>query len=147
MQKIDFGFTGTQVDLSPAQYLGLRQAMLSIQAGYPDFQIRWHHGDCVGADEVSHGIAREFGFHIVSHPPLDESKRAFCVADEYRDPKPYLDRNEDIAFEGEAGLIVAPKGSSEEVRSGTWSTVRRARKHDRKILYVWPNGDLEWEVR
>jgi len=146
-EKVDFGFTGSQYALPQVQIDGLVRAMKSVAEGYKDHQIRWHHGDCINADETSHHIARELGFHIISHPPSDESKRAFTVADEVRDPKPYMERNEDIALESEQGVIAAPRQHFEVVRSGTWSTVRRARKLDRPVLFVWPDGDLEWEVR
>lgn len=52
---------------------------------------------------------------------------------EERPAKPYLERNKDIANEGIDGLIAAPSGWVEELRSGTWATVRYARKLKRTI--------------
>jgi hypothetical protein len=49
-------------------------------------------------------------------------------------------------------LIAAPKGFSEEVRSGTWATVRLARKTRRPdgvtgilICIIWPDGRVKEE--
>jgi len=100
-----------------------------------------HHGDCVGADDqVGSFAAKLSGVTVTLHPPTNPSKRAFCAADEVREAKPYLDRNRDIVDETEL-LVAFPKGP-EEKRSGTWATVRYARKLDRQIMYVWPDGTV-----
>lgn len=90
-----------------------------------------HHGDCVGVDARAHQIAKEWGWDIVVHPPLEDGRRAFCFGSrvEVRARKAYLDRNTDIANESDV-LIAIPSSKTEEVRSGTWSTIRRFRKRD-----------------
>ena len=97
-----------------------------------------HHGDCVGADQECHEAAIGLGYKIVIHPPSDPKKRAFCTAeaDEVRKEFPYLTRNHHIVNETQV-LVAMPKViGKEELRSGTWATVRYARKTGRLITYV-----------
>ena len=119
------GFTGTQEGMSYEQTNALRQALIGA--------TELHHGDCIGADAQAHDIAREIGgIRIVIHPPTDPSRRAFKRGDIIREPKPYLERNHDIVDES-ASLIAAPKSDVEELRSGTWATVRYARKMEKPV--------------
>ena len=60
-----------------------------------------------------------------------------------RKPKPYLERNKDIV--DETGLLIATPKGEEIVRSGTWSTIRYARKNHKKIIIIMPNGNLRFE--
>jgi hypothetical protein len=53
--------------------------------------------------------------------------------------KPYLSRNKDIVLETEL-LIATPGEEEEQIRSGTWSTVRYARSLKRMINIVLPDG-------
>lgn len=87
-----------------------------------------HHGDCKGADADAHAlIRRNFPtFRMYIHPPEQLNYRAFCVlepGDKCAMPLPYLDRNMDIA-KWCTFLIAFPKTATEELRSGTWSTIR-----------------------
>lgn len=136
------GFTGTQRGQTARQRATVRYL-------FGELNLRvLHHGDCIGSDAQADQDARRVGAMIVLHPPEDPSKRAFCdysLPHEARDPKPYLVRNADIAREGRDGLIAAPKEYSEVLRSGTWSTIRRARKLGRRIWIVWPDGTFREE--
>jgi hypothetical protein len=77
------------------------------------------------------------------HPPRYPKKRAFCDgAAAVRPALDYLDRNHAIVDAVHA-LIAAPKGSKEERRSGTWATVRYARKDRKPIDLVTPDGRVE----
>ncbi len=114
------GFTGTQIGMSQRQKDRLRWVIADAS--------EFHHGDCIGADAEAHEIALGLGLKIVIHPPLLESKRAFCKgAFQVLDPKEYLDRNRDIVDCCQI-LIAAPRNMKEELRSGTWSTIRYAKK-------------------
>lgn len=116
------GFTGTQIGMSDRQKMSLRRHLVSVGA------TEFHHGDCIGADADAHWIAIGLGCRIVIHPPEISSKRAFCKwADCELPAKPYLDRNHDIVDCCDK-LIAAPKSLEEELRSGTWATVRYAKK-------------------
>jgi hypothetical protein len=117
------GFTGTQLGMSQHQK---EQFVLKLyELGITEF----HHGDCIGADAEAHDIVREFfpEVKIVGHLPLSNGKRAFRQCDEYRDPLPYLARDHKIVDAVEC-LIGTPKSDNEILRSGTWATIRYARK-------------------
>lgn len=135
------GFTGTQQDITPKQ----SAALLELLEQYAPETA--HHGDCIGADAAFHAICLARGVKsVVIHPPDIDVKRAFCQAAApatlvlFREPKPYLDRNHDIVDECEL-LLACPKGLKEERRSGTWATVRYARKQGKPVVIVYPDGN------
>lgn len=129
MSKI--GFTGTQRGMTRRQVVALRQLMTGA--------TELHHGDCIGADAQADAIARIFGVPVVIHPPENPSKRAFTAqgGDTVWQPLPYLERNHDIVDECDV-LIAAPKTPNEELRSGTWATVRYARRIGRPVNILTP---------
>ena len=53
-------------------------------------------------------------------------------------PQFALKRNCDIVLAG-VELIACPHQMSEVLRSGTWSTVRFARKIKKRVVMVWPH--------
>lgn len=65
------------------------------------------------------------------------------MSDEKREPLPYLARNCVIVDEADI-LLACPKGP-EEQRSGTWATVRYARKQNKRIVIVYPDGTITTE--
>lgn len=127
------GFTGTQhgmTNLQKLMFVGVLARLCPNQ---------FHHGDCIGADAEADALVREHApkCFIVIHPPEDETKRAFCHAHKVMPPKPYLDRNRAIVFACEE-LVAAPQDRVEEIRSGTWMTIRAARRSGKTIHMVWP---------
>lgn len=141
------GFTGTQIGMKTEQVITLKR-LLSAQR-----VDEFHHGDCIGADDEAVGVVKELKKRlpltwkrkpkIICHPPSNDSKRAWNDFDEERSPKPYLDRNHDIVDESDI-LIAAPKGY-EVLRSGTWATVRYARKQGKRVIIIWPSGKITKE--
>lgn len=132
------GFTGTQEGMTEKQIDAISVFLL-------DYEVQeFHHGDCVGADNDAHIITRiqAPAAKIVVHPPLNESKRAFCRADAVLPAKPYLDRNHDIVDAVEV-MFATPKEKVEQVRSGTWATIRYARKQGKPLYIVYPDGTVE----
>lgn len=124
------GFTGTAVGMTAYQCEELERLWLKLRS-QSSKQIELHHGDCVGADEQAHDIAKKLGFRIVIHPPIIETKRAFCSgADEIRPAYDFLIRNHHIVDES-SELFVGPKTNQEELRSGTWSTYRYAEESNK----------------
>lgn len=135
------GFTGTRERLQTPQI----QALFYLMERQFPFEL--HHGDCVGADSEANAIFTSLRLgtkaKMVHHPTFG-SLRAHCVTepqDEVREPKAALIRNQDIVDETDC-LIACPRGFEEEQRSGTWSTVRRARRANKSITYVWPDGTV-----
>jgi hypothetical protein len=133
------GVTGRSRAMPDEQAFAL--ARLLIEA--PEYEL--HHGDCVGADAAAHAVWRMLGRRVVVHPPDGEKNRAWCEGDEAREPAPPLVRDEAIARES-ARLIACPEGAERSYpRSGTWATVRRARRLGRPVTIVWPDGSVEVE--
>ena len=58
-----------------------------------------------------------------------------------RTPRPYLSRNKDIVRETDM-LIATPAEAEEQRRSGTWSTIRFARKLGKPVFVIWPDGTV-----
>lgn len=135
------GFTGTQRGMTHKQ----KRAFGELCYSAIDVDV-YHHGDCVGSDEDAHNIMLwDTAASIIIHPPRDESKRAFCKgAMAIRPAKEYLDRNQDIVDEVDV-LIATPGEYKEQLRSGTWATIRRARKKGIPIHIILPNGTVENE--
>jgi len=128
MKNANICFTGTRKGLSKQQ-LELLQQLLSNMEN----PITFRHGDCVGADEQAHKIAVKTRSEIIIHPPTDEKYRAFCKSKLVLNPDEYLRRNHTMVDRSQI-LIAAPDSNKEKKRSGTWATVRYARK---KGLYVF----------
>lgn len=127
------GVTGTQQGMTPEQ---LYYAKTAIDVLNP---AEIHHGDCIGADKEIHQIAIEKGIPTVVHPPTNPKKRAFCKGTVNLPPKDYLDRNHDIVDDCDF-ILAFPKESEEQMRSGTWATVRYARKSNAAHVVVDPGG-------
>lgn len=132
------GFTGTQRGMTTAQ----RQTV-ELLLRMPDVPhlTRFHHGDCVGADAEAHRIARMVGLYIVVHPPEIAAARAYCAADELWDERPYHVRNRDIVNSCTV-LVATPATRQEILRSGTWATIRFARKRGKRIFVIEPSGRI-----
>lgn len=131
------GFTGTQHGTTVEQREAVATLLDAMEG--PHF----HHGDCVGADAEIDEIARRAGYRIHIHPPENPRKRSFCEVrpdrDTAYDPAPYLTRNRRIAFISSL-LIATPAEPIEQSRSGTWSTLRYARKIGRPVIIILPDG-------
>ena len=127
------GFTGTRDMLPEERYNSLTDYLkkcLLTEGAY------LHHGDCIGSDAMAHMIATTLGYKIHIHPPINESARAFCNGDVMHKAKDYLDRNKDIVNVSDL-LIAMPKNPKmEELKSGTWSTVRYAKRNDKEVIII-----------
>ena len=143
----NIGFTGSRDGLTEPQgkaLRGLLDGFISAHAAStPDSIPQFHHGDCVGADALSGDAAHEAGYEIHIHPPNIGTLRAYC-ANRYPatvyEALPYLVRNRNIVDRTDI-LMAAPNGP-ETTRSGTWSTVRYARKKSKEIWIVYPDGSV-----
>jgi hypothetical protein len=140
------GFTGTQLGMSEHQAREFAALVLRLQP------TEFHHGDCIGADAEAHDIVRRISpaTHIVVHPPINPDKRAFRVATSSRaarpgdvvlQPKEYLERNHAIVDATDL-LVAAPRADEEELRRGTWTTVRYARKLGRAVFLLPRQGSV-----
>ncbi len=135
---MNVGFTGTRDGMTPAQ----KETFKTILEELEDLSTL-NHGDCVGADEQAHKIARKLGWFVTIHPPVKSEKRAFCKLENgvsALPPAPYLVRNQNIV-DHSSMLVAVPKEDEEVMRSGTWATIRYARKQGKKIWIINPGGD------
>lgn len=132
------GFTGTsKKDMASRQLKAVRQLL---------YHVNWLHlGDCIHADAQAHAEAINLGVMTHGHPPIHSGRRAMLEYDKIEQPKDFLLRNRDIVMGGVDGLIAAPSGWVEVLRSGTWATVRYARSANRHIWIVRPDGSIREE--
>jgi hypothetical protein len=137
---IKVGFTGTQDGTTEPQFIALCKLMCALTCLDPD--VIFHNGDCIGADEEAAMYALKLKWKLHLHPPKSNAKRAFL--DKYstwvEPPLDYLERNKNIVNQSYA-LIATPNGP-EKIRSGTWSTIRYARKLGKRIYIIYPNGEF-----
>jgi hypothetical protein len=148
------GFTGTRQGMTPKQLATVRAVAERYYRTGRLLVVR--HGACAGAD-------REFHATVVNQPefhaeptrmfttwlyPSNAEQRTWALAAVAALPpdagfvvktQPPLERNKRIVG-GSDLLIAAPRGFTEEVRSGTWATVRYARERRVAITIVWPDG-------
>ena len=136
---MNLGMTGNRNGLSEE----CKQALLEFLNTNTPEEV--HHGDCVGADKDFHDICVSRRIRVIIHPPLDDKNRAFCKGDESRDPKPHLERNRAIVDETDM-MIAFPPTQEELLRSGTWATIRYAKKTKKRLFIVFPDGKLKIET-
>jgi len=132
------GFTGSRHGMTVSQAARLRRLLIEHQPN------EFHHGQCIGADVEAHAIALELQLpRIIVHPPTDPTLLATPLLTsestmiEYLPPAHPLKRNKAIVRAIDL-LIAAPATAEEEIRSGTWHTVRFARRHGRVRVVVLP---------
>jgi hypothetical protein len=132
------GFTGTRRGLSGHQYREIEALLDYLEP------IEAHDGDCLGGDATFHHIAHQsFQLWTVGYPCTLDEWRAFGVYSELKEPKPPLERNEDIV--DAVDLMIACPGERRGVPrgSGTWFTIRYATKIGRHLVIIYPDGSKE----
>jgi hypothetical protein len=143
MKKVSIGFTGTSGNVAINQWLVLKIVLKIVFEKFRDSGVQsggFHHGDCVGADAMAHKEALHYGHEITIHPSINEYKRAFCEGAKIILPaRDYIDRNHDIVDACDV-LFACPGTMEEQLRSGTWATIRYARKQGKKLIIVYPDG-------
>lgn len=139
LHKQKMGFTGTRGGMTNRQK---KAFMILLENLDP---TEFHHGDCIGADANAHLIADAHAVPIIIHPPEDSKQRAYCLANTPRimilNPKPYLERNHDIVDQTDY-LVATPRETKEELRSGTWATIRYARKVNKQVIIIYTDGTV-----
>ena len=139
------GFTGTRQGMTDAQSNAFEE--LFVKLFHQDLSVReFHHGDCIGSDEEADALVRvEPGVFLHVHPCNLFRQRAYTTGDFEYTEMPPLKRNREIVDATEV-LIATPSDTKEIFRgSGTWATVRYARKQGRKIHIIFPDGSIKEE--
>lgn len=129
------GFTGTRKGMTDSQLAEVEKVLSAYKGNHrlPQF----HHGDCIGSDAQAHSIAKDLGYWVVVHPPINPEYRAYCEGDQILKPLPYIVRNHAIVDACEI-LIATPAEVHEVLRSGTWATIRYARTMNRRTRKCSP---------
>lgn len=134
MEPTRIGFTGNRQGLTEEQKIEI----IKILDQYNNIIVS--HGDCIGSDTDFHNICIEYkksnvgkNFEIHIYPPECDTLRAYNLGDVIYKTKPYLERNKDIVINSEILIGCPIDKHCEEIRSGTWSTIRFARKHNKQI--------------
>ncbi len=134
---IKVGFTGTRHGMSDEQFKEFENLIKSKEIS------EFHHGMCVGADKQAHDFIKSLKLKIVGHPPKYSKFVAGCCCDIVKESHDYLQRNKNIV--DETDILIATPDVKEKIRSGTWSTVRYARKQNKKIYIIHKNGRVTIE--
>lgn len=127
-----YAFSGTRDGMTDRQL----EALFSILSEWTGKLL---YGNCVGADAQAHDMAQELGYEIEIFPGPSEAMSARRTASVMHPPSPFLKRNMEMVSRC-CVLIAAPRTSAEVMRSGTWSSIRYARKLGRKTIILSPDG-------
>jgi hypothetical protein len=128
------GVTGSRFPRPDDYVARLRCHLVSLGA------TELHHGDCTGWDKQAHDLAVSMGIKTVAHPPSNPSMRAWCKADIVMPEDDYLARNRRIV-DAVAFMVAAPDKPACN-RSGTWSTVRYAKRRGVNGVVLTPPRNL-----
>ncbi len=126
------GFTGSRKSPTPQQQVWLRE---QLENSLID---EFHHGDCIGSDQAAHDIALSLSLSIHIHPPTLAKYRAFLTGDKIYPELPFLARDREMV--NTIDMLYATPDGPERVRSGTWYTIRYARKVGKPVHLVMPRG-------
>jgi len=133
------GFTGTKNGMTLAQK---QMVNFLIQRLAPS---RVRHGVCIGADDDFHIICKNAGIFVVGHPGVNARgkcpARGVAKCDFICAEKPFIERNHDIV--DNSWLLIGTPEGPERLRSGTWATLRFAKKQKKPYLIVWPDGIID----
>lgn len=126
------GFTGSRVGMSEIQKSILSKLLDELK---PE---KIHLGDCIGSDTEAYHIAKDRGMYTIGHVPENTRFASNLTYDERRQPSDYLTRNRQIV--DQSTILIATPDRDEEIRSGTWYTIRYAEKMRKKIYIIKKNG-------
>lgn len=136
MKRGKAGFSGTRNPLPQIQANALWEQFVTLKP------FTGHHGVCVGADEVFHGLCITYRVPVILHPPINQKLMAVCYGwTEIRKAKDYHERNHDIVDETDF-LIATPNTLHPDPHSGTWSTIRYALRQHKPVIVVYPDGTV-----
>lgn len=141
------GFTGTRYGMTVLQTEILRSRIKLL--AHDD--VYFVHGGCVGADFEFHNLVVEYG-PVLLYPGYssrnpDDNQFEVPITDYdmapsfINEPLPFLERNR-IMVERADVMFAAPPGP--EGRGGTWYTINYARKNQKPVTVVMPDGELRF---
>ena len=138
---MEIGVTATQKGMTPAQVNVGRAILVHLGARI------MHNGWCIGGDEDFLRLANELRLQeVFAHQPERKAKMTKYVPPQvpvtWLPPLPYLERNHNIVRRSTM-MLAAPGEMTEQLRSGTWATIRYARAPimRRPIYIIYPDGN------
>lgn len=136
------GFTGTRLGAAPRQWRPFDRILARLVAeGAHGFV----HGFCIGADTIASQKARDAGLHIIGRPgPYGELTGA-AEYDEVMPPEPHLKRNQKIVDQSDVMLAI-PAAGTDRMKGGTWYTIEFARKRNKPLYIIFPDGRVRAEL-
>jgi hypothetical protein len=131
------GFTGSAAKITKEQRELIKKILTSLKPAEA------HHGGCIGADNGFHEICLKLKIKLVVHPGTDGYGRMPLRADlignfTRLNPIEHLSRNKKIIDCSD--IVLAIPDGPETRKSGTWSTVRYAKKSGKKLIIIYSNG-------
>lgn len=122
------GFTGTRKGMTFAQEFQLKDVLGYFWdvAHARRARAELHYGGQNGADLGARTVAKEYGYHVETYPCPGVVADEETKVDVWHEVFPPLTRNRNIVAAVDI-LVAAPETDEEELRSGTWATVRYAR--------------------
>ena len=135
-------FTGPRTGMSTRQQDSFTE-IITTYAGYhftTSQNLLFFHGGCNGSDIEARDIAlacKEYQKIDIECFPGDKDQYENNIGfdQEVHDQMPYLWRNKNMVNACNI-LIATPQSLVEELRSGTWSTIRYARKIKKPCLIL-----------
>jgi len=134
------GFTGTRDGTTSNQFAACTEFFLTQQVS------EFHHGDCTGADEDIHNLVTALKIQIYKYPGNIKKYNANTAGGIIASPPDMhpIKRNH-LIVDAVDMLLACPKSQHEVLRSGTWATIRYARKVGKPIWILFPNGEIKKE--
>lgn len=135
------GFSGSRLGMSNKQ---LEWVERLLRLRMTQYGLGWfHHGGCIGADYEAHKIARNLGYKIDLHPPLDNKFQVPGLGsecDKVDDAYSYHGRNQRIVLASKF-LMMTPNSTGQ--RGGTWNTIQHAAASKRTHTIIFRNGEIK----
>jgi len=128
------GFTGTRkIELITEQRLSdLLKTLISFKIDY-DTDLTVVHGCAEGTDTYFHNLCLLENISIIGRPCKNTKLENF---DLLYDPAPPLKRNKEIVNDCNILIALPINKNQEELRSGTWATIRYAKAQNKKIIFI-----------
>lgn len=142
------GFTGTRNGMNEIQ----AKTLVQLFTGFREFDKKiteFYLGDCVGADMQSGHLIFKHAknpfkcYLLPSDIPSMQGHLEIHYPCVRLPPKPPLERDVDLVISIEI-LFATPKENIEQIRSGTWYTIRQAKKQGKDIYIIYPDGKVEF---
>src|SRR5262245_47960724 len=142
---MNIGFTGTRTGMTAAQWLTFKDLYDGL-AWWSSTPITFLHGGAIGADQQAASYVAELDRdRLECFPAIGTTYRPVYKETIHPMMDP-LDRNRMIVNQSTI-LIATPGQAVDQVRSGTWRTVRYARRLRLPIAVIQPDGFVAWERR